>query len=300
MPVMRGIIWSVITRSKRECPCATSDDRFRRARRDRHVEAPAFEQIAHERADRLLVVDDEHVAAQLRAHAARARRERLRSLPPRDLPRAREAAREKRVPCARRGIDDDVAAELVHDAVHAREPHAAAFADVLRREERLEDAVDDVRRDAGPVVVDAKLDELAARRLPARGAHVLADGARARRSRDRADAVHRVARVETEVEQDLVEVHRVEHDRRHVVVDARFRSRASTGSDEPKSFTDCLTSGGERHRPRLAALAAAEREHLLDEIARAHARQPRLLEILLELRRRSPTRDDRPRARCSP
>ena len=58
------------------------------------------------------------------------------------------------------------------------------------------------------------------------------------------------------------------------------------GSDEPKSFTGVAHQRRQRHRPRLAALAAAEREHLLDEIARARAGKLGLLEIFREPRHR--------------
>ena len=45
------------------------------------------------------------------------------------------------------GIDIDEAASLLDDAVDRREPEAGALADFLGREERLEDLVDDIRRD---------------------------------------------------------------------------------------------------------------------------------------------------------
>ena len=55
------------------------------------------------------------------------------------------------------------------------------------------------------------------------------------------------------------------------------------GSDDEKRFTD-RDQRRERDRPRLAALAAAEGEHLLDQVARALAGEARLLEILAEPR----------------
>src|SRR5688500_6247980 len=74
---------------------------------------------------------------------------------------------------AGRGVHHDVASELVDDPVNARESHPAALAHFLRREERFEDPVKDRRRDSGPVVLDAELDEIAGGGLAARRAYVL-------------------------------------------------------------------------------------------------------------------------------
>src|SRR3546814_13019591 len=50
-------------------------------------------------------------------------------------------------------VDEDVAAGLLHDAIDGGEAEAGAGADLLGREEGLEDAVDDIRRDAGAGVL---------------------------------------------------------------------------------------------------------------------------------------------------
>src|SRR4051794_29557245 len=55
-------------------------------------------------------------------------------------------------------LDHDAAAVPVDDAVDNREAEAGALADVLGREERIEDLRDHVGRDAGPVVGDGDLD----------------------------------------------------------------------------------------------------------------------------------------------
>ena len=117
------------------------------------VQAPALEQIAHERR-RPRARRPPPARARSGGAAARAARPALApaSMCSR-IKRGKQHAEARAF--ARRGIHDDVPAQLVHDAVHAREPHAAAFADFLRGEERLEYAIDDVRRDAGPVVLDA-------------------------------------------------------------------------------------------------------------------------------------------------
>src|SRR3546814_1799002 len=50
-------------------------------------------------------------------------------------------------------VDEDVAAGLLHDAIDGGEAEAGAGADLLGREEGIEDAVDDIRRDAGAGVL---------------------------------------------------------------------------------------------------------------------------------------------------
>jgi hypothetical protein len=111
-----------------------------------------------------------------------------------------------------------MASQLVHDAVHAGKPHAAAFADFLGREERLEYSVDDVWWDARPVVFDAKLDVRTARIVTARGADVFPI-ARSNAHANRPDAAYCIARIEAEVEQNLVQMNGIEHHGRHVRID---------------------------------------------------------------------------------
>ena len=53
------------------------------------------------------------------------------------------------VPLADFGLRIDEAAGLLDDAVDRREAEPGALADILGGEERLENLVDDVRRDAG-------------------------------------------------------------------------------------------------------------------------------------------------------
>ena len=94
--------------------------------------------------------------------------------------------------------------------MHGGEPHAAAAADFLGGEERLEHALEHVRRDARAGVGDGQLDELADEALAA----ARADGAhgvrRPHRHREVPALAHGVARVDREVEQHLVELHRIQ------------------------------------------------------------------------------------------
>src|SRR3546814_13248310 len=78
-------------------------------------------------------------------------------------------------------VDEDVAAGLLHDAIDGGEAEAGAGADLLGREEGIEDAVDDIRRDAGAGVLHLN-DGVVARRHGlvlqlARPLHLLAAGA---------------------------------------------------------------------------------------------------------------------------
>ena len=62
------------------------------------------------------------------------------------------------VPTPTAALDADLAAVIAHDAVADAEAEARAFADVARREERIEDAPDVVVGDAVPRVADGELD----------------------------------------------------------------------------------------------------------------------------------------------
>ena len=70
-------------------------------------------------------------------------------------PGDRQADGEDRAPLRRAGLGRDLAAVLLEDLVADARPEAGAFADGLGREERVEDAAQDVGRDAGAGVGDA-------------------------------------------------------------------------------------------------------------------------------------------------
>src|SRR5918992_1264783 len=109
-------------------------------------------------------------------------------------PRSRLSERQPDVEAgrARVGVHRDRPVVAVDDdAVRRRQAEADPVADVLGREERVEYALADLRRDAGPVVGDV---HPRAARLAARG-----DG-------DRALPVERVDRVVEQVGPDLVEL----------------------------------------------------------------------------------------------
>ena len=99
-------------------------------------------------ADGLFVVDHQHGAAQARplgrSHALRSRVSSVAGLVGRG--RRQQHAKTRALAAAR--FEHDVAAMLVHDAVHDRQPHAGALAGLLGREERLEDAFGRVGVDA--------------------------------------------------------------------------------------------------------------------------------------------------------
>ena len=104
---------------------------------------------------------------------------------------------------ARRGVDRDAAAMLADEGEDLAEAEARALARFLGGEEGLEDALGDLGRHAAAVVGDAERDVLA--RLAAADRLRFQHG-RARHDADRAAAVDRVARVDREVEDDVLEL----------------------------------------------------------------------------------------------
>ena len=91
-----------------------------------------------------------------------------------------------------------------HDPVAERQPDAGARADVLGREQRLEDAGLQLLRDAGAVVGDPELDELPELQMPR------LDG----QSPRPIDLVEGVFRVHDQVGHHLSELVGVHHHRR--------------------------------------------------------------------------------------
>ena len=139
--------------------------RHQRVALQHDVETPVPEQLGHEVADHRLILDHHHATAQrlIRAGRDRLARRRLGRV---GRIRSRQHDPEYRA-CALHRLDQDVAAVVVHDAMHHRQAHARTEADLLGRHERLEDAIEHVGRDAGAAVGHAELDP---RRRVARGA----------------------------------------------------------------------------------------------------------------------------------
>ena len=108
------------------------------------------------------------------------------------------------VPLPGRGLDRDVAARVGDDAVHGREAEPGALARGLRGEERLEGAVGDVGLHAGALVGDPHGD----------GVALAGDG-----DAQRAAVGHRVAGVDGEVHEHLLQARAVGEDRGQVVAD---------------------------------------------------------------------------------
>ena len=175
-------------------------------------------QVAHHLEDHLLVVDHHHAAREARLLPAA-----LLPLGPELVDRfpgvGQEDAESRAL--ARRRVDHHVPAVLVHDAVHHGQAHAAALADLLGRVEGLEHAVDHARLDARPAVAHRQLDERAGELLAACGAGALT-ARRPQAERDLALAAHGVARVDAQVEQHLLELHRVGLDRADDGVEVRL------------------------------------------------------------------------------
>src|SRR5262249_34591034 len=100
--------------------------------------------------------------------------------------------------------DPDVAAALLDDPVHGREPETRALSDVLRGEERLEDPVLDpwVDPEAGGGAREEREVALHHRAVGRPAAELLV----ARLDRQPAAVRHRVARVDGEVHHHLLEL----------------------------------------------------------------------------------------------
>ena len=122
----------------------------------------------------------------------------------------------ERRPLAGLGIDVDEAAGLLDDAIDRRQPKPGALADLLGREERLEDLVDDLAWNAGAGVGDVDPDIFGRR-------HALVGEPRGFFARDiccsygeLAAIGHRVARIDGEVDDHLLELRDVDFHRPEV------------------------------------------------------------------------------------
>ncbi|HEY3540965.1 MAG TPA: hypothetical protein VGK79_00355 [Gaiellaceae bacterium] len=217
-----------------------------------------LQQLGRDAADDLLVLDEQHGAR------ARARCHRRSRRGDHDVRIERQANRESRA-LAGRARDMDRPAELRDDAVDGRQPEPCALADLLRREERVEDP--GLRRlvhaDAG--VGDDQLDRAA---LDVHG--------------DREDAApgHRVARIHREIEENLLEL---------AAVDARGRAWTDLvadvdvlGQQPAKDRVEALDDLCDIHLLELQDLPAREREQLSGQLGRAVAGDRDRVDVLAQ------------------
>lgn len=112
----------------------------------------------------------------------------------------------KRVPSPGGAVARDVSAALRHDAVRDREPQLRPVPDLARREHGLEDPLPRRRVQLGPGVGNLEHDEVA-RRTGGRRQVALVGESHA--DRDGAAAGHPVARVDREVEEQLLDLRSV-------------------------------------------------------------------------------------------
>ena len=153
------------------------------------------------------------------------------------------------------GVDLHVPAGLGDDAVDRREPEAGAVAGLLGGEERLEDVLETVRRDPRAGVRDGQA-HVALGRDQVLARVVLVEVQRAGLERDRAAGRHRVARVDGEVDDHLLDLRAVGEDRRETV-------------GKPHDDPDVLADQPVQHRrQRQCDLAEIERRRLQDLLAR--------------------------------
>ena len=222
--------------------------------------AEARQRLAREIADGIVVFDEEHGlrSPQRRFGAFDRRRDGRRRHAHR-----RQRDRERRA-LARLALGPDVTRALPDDAVDGGEAEAGALADLLRREERLEEVRPHVRRHAVAGIADAQ-QHVRSRRAGDVRREVVALGGDVRGLDDEPAAVrHRVAGVHGEVQQDLfdlrairldlIEVRRelqLEHD---VLAEQALHQVAGAADDVVEIQDD-----------RLQHLLAAEREQFAGE-----------------------------------
>src|SRR4029077_13502587 len=163
---------------------------------------------------------------------------------------------------ARFAIDLDRAAALLNDAVHRRQSEAGPVAGAFGGEERLEDVSRGLGVHAAAGIADRQLHP-----PPAIGLDIRQNDA------DLTAAGHRVARVDGEVHQDLFD---------RAVVGADEAERLLADADQLDVFPDhppqdlfgARQDRVERYWMRQDPLAAAERQQLTREAARAVGRLP--------------------------
>ena len=172
---------------------------------DRHLIAETAQDLSHQPADRQVVLDDEQGLAPTRELGGAASRELAFVL-------ARVGGQEhaKASALTELALDADMAAALLDDPEHGREPEPGPFAALLGREEGFEDVVEELGRDAGAGVGDLERDVGAG--LEAGWAIAIAGRELALAGGDGQGPAprHRVAGVDGQVHDDLLDLARID------------------------------------------------------------------------------------------
>ena len=184
-------------------------------------------------------------------------------------------------PVADFGIDPDLATGLLGEAVDHRQAESGALSDRLGGEERVEGAGDHLRRHAGAAVADAQRDVLPGRQL-ALARRPLVEPAVAGLDGQPAAGRHRVARIDAQVEQRVLELARVDEGapqpagRDHLQRDPR----TDGAPDQLLEAGDEAVRVGRSRRQRLAA---REREQPVGQRRRPPRRTLRGADVAVDL-----------------
>ena len=173
----------------------------------------------------------------------------------------------KVAPCPGVLVDLDVAVGLLGKAERLAEAEAGSLADLLGREERLEDRVEMFRRDAGAGVGDRDGDEVAAARRTGRA------GQGWRRTLLHADrqpafAVHGVAAVDGEIDQRGLELRDVGDREAIGIVDLDLDPDAAA-DQRADQLRDALDLRADIEHLRLQRLPAGKRQQLRGQLGGA-------------------------------
>ena len=210
-------------------------------------------------ADHLLVVDHQHAAGQPRRLRARGAWPRSVACPDPRAPRPQRRQEHAERRAARRALSPPTTCPPCSCTMPCTiaSPMPLPLPDFLGGEERLEHALQHLGRDARAGVAHGELDEVAAgSRLRQRRAHRPACVRRPHADAGSAAvAAHRVARIDAQVEQHLLDLHRVEPAPRGTsVVELGVAARASTRQRRAQQLAAprAPAAPGDRARARRA------------------------------------------------
>ena len=158
----------------------------------------------------------------------------------------------------------DGTAGLLHDAVHGCEPESGAVTDGLRREERIEDAPLRLGIHSHSGVPDDDGREPIRRRRGARRGRSRGGGEDGRLERERTAVRHRIARIDDEIQNDLLQLSAVgEH---HAGRGVAAIHEGDLGSNQPAQHRfGAAHDVVDLDRHRLQHLTPAEGEELAGE-----------------------------------